>query len=128
MEFDNTEYNPEKPKFYNYRGKHYLDLSLENIDFENFNSINICPYEVKTEGKYPFLNFLFFKNIFNYLSFLKMKISDDNKLDLLLNYVKLYLFQTLTINNYDNFLENIEIDGFYEYNGELFLFVNAFNL
>jgi len=126
MELDNTEYNPVKPNFYNYKGKSHMEMTLENINLEGFNSINICPYEVKNDGKYPFLNFLFFKNIFNVLSFLKMKINNDNiKAESLLNYVNLFLFQSLLIDNYDIFIENIEIDGFYEYNCELFLFINV---
>jgi len=126
MELDNNEYNPVKPNFYNYRGKSYLDMKLEDINLEDFSNINICPYEVKNEGKYPFLNFLLYKNFFNTLSFLKMKISQDNTgIESFLNFVKLYLFESLSIDNYDMFIENIEINGFYEYNNELFLFINV---
>jgi hypothetical protein len=125
MDLDNNEYNYVKPKFYNYRGKLHLNTSLENINVENFNYINICPYEVKNEGKYPFLNFLFFKNIFDYLSFLKINISDINdNFEPLSNFIKLTLFQSLSIDNYERFIENIVIDGFYEYNCDLYLFIN----
>jgi hypothetical protein len=125
MEFDNDEYNPVKQKFYNYKGKEHLEKSLENINLDNFDNINICPYEVKNDGKYPFLNFLFFKNIYNYLSFLKINISNDNNnFESITNLIKLTLFQSLLIDNYDRFIENIEIDGYYEYNCELFLFIN----
>jgi hypothetical protein len=125
MDNDNNEYNPEQPKFYNYRGKLHLNNSFENINIQNFNEINVCPYEVKNEGKYPFLNFLFFKNIFNYLSFLKINISNDNEnFESILNLIKLSLFQNLSLDNFDKYNENIVIDGFYEYNCDLFLFIN----
>lgn len=128
MEFDNTEYHPVEPNFYNYRGKNHLDMSLETINIEDFNIINICPYEVNNEGKFPFLKFLLTKNIFNTLSFLKMKMSQDNsKIKSFLEFVKLFLYESIQIDNYENFIENIEIDGFYEYNCELFLFINLTN-
>ena len=55
-----------------------------------------------------------------------MEINQNNsKVESFLNFIKLYLFQSLTTNNYDMFIENMEIDGFYEYNCELFLFINV---
>ena len=60
---DNDDYNPEEPIYYNYKAKEFLlaELPQDSMCYDN---IYICSYDVNTEGKYPFLRFLFTKTLF----------------------------------------------------------------
>ena len=55
---DKDDYNPEEPIYYNYKAKKFLLAELPQYSM-CYDNIYICSYDVNTEGKYPFLRFLF---------------------------------------------------------------------
>ena len=132
MEFNELNEDPVKSIFYNYKGKDFLCKNLEElIDIENVDHIHICPYEVNKEGRYPFLKFLLHKNeIFNNLQFLKLyfDLNEVNSSEEIINITKRNLFEILCCqDNKVNFNETVEINGFYLYEGDVFLFVDVTN-
>ena len=129
MEFENVEYYPINPNFYNYKPMSELNKFGENIELNNYENINICCYEVNNNGKYPFLKFLLLKNmVLQNLSFPKIPISSYIYIEKLIDYTKIYLYELLLLKDYDEFVNTIEINGFYEDNkGEIFLFLNLTN-
>lgn len=124
MEDDNLTYNPEPPVYYNYKSTEQLNLTCDDINLCNYKYMNICCYDVNMDGKYPFLKFLLLKNVFmNILLFPKITIL-NNSAEELIDITKLFIQDLLLITDYDNFNKDIVVKGFYEYNNELFLFID----
>jgi len=128
---ENEEYNPELPKYYNYKAKisNKLDLTLESIkDLNTYNNIYMCVYDVVNKGKYPFQRFILTNDIiYESLGFPQLKfIKNDSGFDIL-NYSKVILFgvlmqSDLNLTDYEKFDENLEFNGIYENDNNLYLF------
>jgi hypothetical protein len=124
MNLDDLPYNPVIPNYYNYIAKQIVSLN-DDINFNLYKNINICSYEVNNDGTNPFLKFLLVKNLFlQELSFPKISILYNDNLDHLINLTKKYMYEILLLEDYTKFEEEIDIDGFYEYENELFLFID----
>lgn len=112
-------------KYYNYKTKKTLNKDID--DYLNLNVIDrlyICGYEVNTDAKYPFLKFLLTNNIeTNELSLPSIPITNTTS-QVLANFAQIYLYNILLLSDSDDFLEKIVIDGFYEFENKLFLFVD----
>jgi hypothetical protein len=107
------------------------DLLEEDLEvfFSNkerkYEQINICAYEVNNEGIYPFLKFLLSKNIFNEkFTFPFLPLYGDISIEKLINFITIHLFSILTLENFQSFKESIKIKGLYEYNNEIYLFID----
>ena len=121
---DELSYNPEPPKYYNYNIDNLLDKNGDYIKFRLYKNVNICSYEINNDGKYPFLKFLLCKN--NYLqnlSFPKIPLFSSDTIEIM-NYIQKYLHTMLLLEDFERFTNNIVINGYYEYNDELFLFID----
>lgn len=115
-------YNPVEPNYYNYKGKNFLISELPN-EIKNYDTIFACCYSVNNEGKYPFTRFLlnntFYDSTLNLPCVPVFKNFDSEEL---INFSKVCLFGLLSGNDFENFNENISFSGFYEWNGNLYLF------
>ena len=99
---DNDIYNPEPPKFYQFRGKQNMEQTISK-PYQSYNKVNIFAYEVRTNATAPFMQVLLSKSIEkSELLFpvapLLININSDEEL---VDYVKVCLFGIL---NYDDFL------------------------
>jgi hypothetical protein len=113
---------------YFYKGEGVLNKTYED-DLMNFYSVFICPYTINNMSKFPFLQFLLIKNIFE-LEFIEVTIFEKNNPDDFLNFSKTILFNLLNscdnINNLNN-LNDVDFKGYYEYNNNLYLFFDITN-
>jgi hypothetical protein len=69
---------------YFYKGEGVLNKTYED-DLMNFYSVFICPYTINNMSKFPFLQFLLIKNIFE-LEFIEVTIFEKNNPDDFLNF------------------------------------------
>lgn len=125
MSIENVNEHENK---YNYNVIDYLetdiDIFLKN-NIEKYNSINICAYEVNNDGKHPFLKFLLTKNMFvPYFTFPNIEFYSDISSTQLYNLIVVQLFGLLLLEDFENFKNTIKILGFYEFENEVFLFIN----
>jgi hypothetical protein len=121
------DYNPVEPVYYNYKAKEKLILYFdENIS--NFNHVYICPYQVNTTSRIPFLSFLFEKSkLTNNLKFPEAPIFKHFESSELINYSKTFLFGLCNLSNFENFIESIIFNGFYIFENNLYLFFDITN-
>ena len=123
---DNEEYIPLPPKFYNYKGKF-----LFNYDFTqsvtSYKNINICAYNINTNGKYPFQQFILSKSINDTIEFPSVIVYTDFNSVELINYTKVCLFGLLSIDDFEKFNDLVDFNGYYEYNNNLYLFFDITN-
>jgi hypothetical protein len=108
---------------YLYKGEDILNKTYED-DLINYNSVFICPYTVNNMSKFPFLQFLLIKNMFE-LEFIEIPIFEKKDPDDFLNFSKTILFNLLLFSdnrNDTNDTNDIDFKGYYEYNNNLYLF------
>ena len=92
---------------------------------KKYEQINICAYEVNNEGIYPFLKFLLSRDIFNEkFNFPYLPLYLDVSIEPLFNFITIHLFSILLLENFQSFKESIKIKGLYEYNNEIYLFID----
>jgi hypothetical protein len=125
---ENEEYNPEVPKYYNYKPKESGKLNLLfdssiDIDINIFNNIYISAYDINNDGKYPFQRFLLTNDIlddslvFPQINFLK----NTNNIDII-SFSKVILFGFLMLDDFEKFDEKLEFNGYFCHDGDLYLF------
>jgi hypothetical protein len=124
---NNEEFIPYEKNHYNY----VEDILEEDIEvfFSNkerkYEQINICAYEVNNEGIYPFLKFLLSRDIFNEkFNFPYLPLYLDVSIEPLFNFITVHLFSILKLENFQAFKEAIKIKGLYDYNNEIYLFID----
>jgi len=121
---ENEEYNPVEPNYYNYKGNGFLVSDLPS-EVNNYNFIYACCYNVNNEGKYPFLRFLCTNSIINRkLNFPIVPVIKNFENCELINYTKVYLFGLFMLDDLQKFNNNINFNGFYEWNNNLYMFYN----
>jgi hypothetical protein len=126
MDSDEASYTPENPNYYNYTSIQNLSIPNDNDNINMYENVNICCYEINNDGKHPFLKFLLKKhNYFQNLSFHKIPLSNNIIITEWIQYIKLYLCELLLLEDFKKFNKDMEINGFYEYNSELFLFIDV---
>jgi hypothetical protein len=110
-------------KYYNYGVKHLLSKNIEYIQTtDNYTSINLCVYLINTNGPVPFLQYLLVNNGYDLLTLPKLPIYTLFNREDIVPYSKVYLSGILQANNFEDFSNDISLDGFYEYNDDLYLF------
>jgi len=121
MELEELVYEPVQPNFYNYYAKNLL---VNNIDKflinEKFSKIKVLAYQVNNDGVYPFLQFLLVKYLFSEVlttPFITLN-SIVNTEDVLI------MTRQLVVELISICDTNIVFDGFYEYSGEIYVFVD----
>jgi len=120
---ETEEYNPEPPKFYEFRGKQYMKQTISK-PYQSYKKVNIFAYEVRTNTTVPFMQVLLSKSaekselLFPFAPLLININSDDELVD----YVKVCLFGILNYDDFEIFDSKIAFDGFYETTQELYLF------
>lgn len=123
------DYCPPEPLYYNYGIKQFL-LRDESLfaDTDNYSSIFLCAYKVDRTGKYPFLQFLLTDNGLSKLSLPSLLIYKSfNNNNNLVSYSKVFLSGILNVLDFDLFNSNIEFDGFYDFDSNLYLFYDVTN-
>jgi len=125
---ENEEYTPEKPVYYNYGLKNFLVKDVNEFDdLNNYNQILLCVYKVNKDGKFPFLEYLLTNNGYDILSLPRLPIFATFSKENLLSYSNVFLSGILQSENFEDFSNSIEFDGFYEFNSELYLFFDVTN-
>lgn len=131
MDQEEQKYEQVQSNFYNYSAKKNL---INNIDYcletNTFNQIKLVAYEVNNTGVYPFLQFLLLKDDFSpkfSFPFIPLNYNNTNT-DQIINMAKILFIGLNLSDNYETFTKNIVFDGFYENNGEMFLFVDITNV
>jgi hypothetical protein len=111
--------------YYNYPIKNILSKELNYLD--DIKYINLCVYNINTQGKFPFLQYLLEYNGLNSLMMpnLSKYILFDK--DSIVPYSIVYLSGLLQVDAFDNFKSQIIFDGFYEYCDNLYLFFDVTN-
>lgn len=124
-----NEYNNFVEKtYYNYIAKNFLvkDPSLF-IDTNEYRNIMLCLYSINSEGKYPFLQYLLAKNNLDVLSLPTLPIYNSFNKENLVSYSKVFLSGILLVDNFELFNNEIEFNGFYEFDKNLYLFFDMTN-
>ena len=128
MDIDNQdEYVPYEKNQYKYVEdilEQDIEVFLSNKE-RKYEQINICAYEVNNEGIYPFLKFLLSRDIFNEkFNFPYLPLYLDVSIEPLFNFITVHLFSILKLENFQSFKEAIKIKGLYDYNNEIYLFID----
>lgn len=118
-----NEENINTLKYYNYNIKKSLKTDSDDINLGLYQTLHICCYEICNESVEPFLKFLLTPNIRFSLSFPQIIII-DLPMEYLLEEVKMNLVNLLNVNNIQLFEDKLVVNGFYEYNNELYLFLD----
>jgi hypothetical protein len=120
---ENNENNfSESQMYYNYPIKNFLTKEIDN---NNINEILLCVYTINTSGKYPFIQYLLSNNMFNNLSLPVLPRFGSFNKNNLTSYGMVFLSSILQVVDFQEFNNEIEFDGFYEYNQKLYLFFDA---
>ena len=138
MDHSLTEFDWREQNKYHYNALNYLEKDIKILN--SFNRNHICIYKVNNENKYPFLQFLFYKNVLNdsysFLNYMDFDINsneDDNFIEKLKTYICSLMNQKnkyaeLVKNNIDSthYLkpEDIEFNGFLDEYNNNYLFLN----
>jgi len=125
---NNKVYSPQKSKYYNYAIKNFLIKDHELLNNTNeYSQIILCVYKINTNGKYPFIQYLLSNNGFDALCLPELPIYSALNKEKLISYSKVFLSGILQSNNFENFNEKVEYNGFYEYEQNLYLFFDTTN-
>jgi hypothetical protein len=120
---ETEDYNPEPPKFYEFRGKKSMNQTV-NKPLNTFKNVNIFAYEVRTNAKAPFMQVLLTKSTVSHELIFPVAplLVSINSTEELVDYVKVCLFGILNYDDFEVFDSKITFNGFYETNQELYLF------
>jgi len=118
---ENNEYIPKNPNFYNYIAKEKLLTELPNT-LGNYSVINISAYGIENQGKIPFMKFILTKTLDEKLIFPIISIFRELNTQEFVSYTKFCLFGLLLFDDFEFFDKTIEFNGFYEYDGKLYIF------
>lgn len=117
-----------KPTYYNYAIKNFLIKDTELMaDTNHYSKIILCVYKIVTHGKYPFIQYLLSNNGFDILQLPVLPMCIAFNKEILVSYSKVFLSGILKVDNFEKFDENIEFDGFCEYDKNLYLFFDTTN-
>ena len=115
------------PMYYNYAVKQFLVKdNTEFGDINEYSQICLCIYKINKSGKAPFLEFLLVNNGFNLLNLPILPINIFVR-DKLVSYSKVFISGILEVDNFEDLGKNIEFDGFYEFNKNLYMFFDITN-
>lgn len=122
------QYIPEKPMYYNYAIKNFLikDSTLF-FDPNLYDEIILCVYSINTTGKYPFIQYLLSNNGFDKMRLPNLPIFTALSKDRLIDYSKVFLSGILQVENFEEFNNKIEFDGYYEFEQNIYLFFDITN-
>jgi hypothetical protein len=134
---NNDNYEPIEPNYYNYKVLENLyktmDEYLETHNNTIIEKVNYCGYQIVNNGKYPFLQFLLYKNnnLLNkhsdqltFISNNTNKYYNNNYIDtsLLISYSENYLYKFLFFFNKDITETSILYKGFTIIDTEMYMF------
>jgi hypothetical protein len=121
---ENEEYNPVEPNYYKFQGEILLNDNFTN-ELTSYNYVYICPYHINNSGKFPFLRYILNNSIFDkLLSFPELPVYKNFCPEELINYSKMFLYGFLMLNDFEKFNEETNFKGFYEFNNNLYLFID----
>ena len=118
----NENENENERNYYSYRGKHFMTSEPEK-DLLNYSNIHICAYTINNDGKYPFQRFLLVKEPHETeLRLPNIPLLKIMGVDEFLNFAKVVLFGMMMLPDYELYNEQLEFNGFYEFDNNLYLF------
>jgi len=121
---ENEDCNLILKNYYNYNAATNLKLELK-APLYYYDNIYICSYTINNDGKYPFIRYLLTNSITDEnLTFPKVEIFQNFNVEELKNYIKVYLFSLLILFDFEKFNEDIEFNGFFVSNNNLYIFID----
>ena len=121
----NDNYEPVEPNYYDYKALNNLNKNINHL-LKNTEilSIKIFAFEVNNEAINPFLKLFLYKNEYTEtLNFLSLDFNEDFiDTDIIQLQSKIYLYTFLNLNNFNEFLKNIDYKGFHVENKKLYIF------
>ena len=118
-------YIPIEPNHYNYEAMHFLEKNIDYfLDDNKITKVNVLAFTINNESKYPFLNYLLYKNpstqelSIPWFSLTTNAINSEN----VIAQSQLLLFSMLTYKYDDDRQNNIKCKGFYIQNSEVYIF------
>lgn len=121
---EDDEYTPVPKKYYNYKGKEHLNLSL-NLYGNSYKDkvLKICAYTIINK-EIPFLRFLLTNiGINKGLIFPTVPLIKIDR-GQLIEYSKVCLFGLLMLQDFVKFNESVEFNGFFEYDNIIYIFID----
>lgn len=125
---NNEDYYPQQEKYYNYMVTNFLAKEpsiLNNIN--EYSQIILCVYKINKNGKYPFIQYLLSNNGYNILTLPVLQLFSGFNVEKLVSYSKVFLSGILQVDNFKNFNENMEFNGYYEFEQNIYLFFDITN-
>ena len=121
----NDNYEPVEPNYYDYKALNNLNKNINHL-LKNTEilSIKIFAFEVNNEAINPFLKLFLYKNEYTEtLNFLSLDFNEDFiDTDIIQLQSKIYLYTFLNLNNFDEFLKNIDYKGCHVENKKLYIY------
>ena len=131
------EFNWREQSNYVYNALNYLKTDVRNLNIYNYNYL--CIYKINNENKYPFLQFLFHKNIvtdnYSFLSYIDFDFNNEDN-DFIIK-IKKYICSIInkqnintellsSSNSSNNYLtlKNIVFNGFLDQLNNNYLFLS----
>jgi hypothetical protein len=113
MDYTFTDCNELQQNKYNYNALNYLEKDIRNLNL--FNTNHICIYKINNENKYPFLQFLFYKNVLNdsysFLNYIDFDLDFNENFDEQFNFIeKLKKYICSLMNQKNKYVELIKND------------------
>jgi hypothetical protein len=110
-------------EYYNYGVKHNLSKDIETIKTpDQYINIILCVYQINSNGKLPFLQYLLVNNGYQSLTLPKLPVYTSFNKGSLVPYSQVYLSGILQSKEFEQFSNDISFDGFYEYNDDIYMF------
>jgi len=124
---NNEDYIPQE-MYYNYMiTKFLIKDSNELNNINQYSQINLCVYKINTNGKYPFIQYLLSNNGNDILSLPILPLYSAFNKNKLVSYSKVFLSGILQVDNFKKFDENIDFNGYYEFEKNIYLFFDITN-
>jgi hypothetical protein len=131
MDLEELVYEPVKPNFYNYYAKNSLNTNIDELlETSKIDKIYIVAYEINNNGVYPFLQFLLLKSIELTLPYIPLSNPLTNSrvtnTEELLKLATYFLLNEIKFSSEKSIIDTeMFFDGFYDYNNEVYLFVDV---
>jgi hypothetical protein len=115
-------------KFYYYKANTLLKKNIDNyLNQHDVHDIKISLYKINNKCKYPFIEYLFMKNLDkNKLHFIELFINNIIDSEKIVDLSKIFTFgilnKFLNIKNHDDYNEKTIFSGFYIWEKQIYLF------
>ena len=123
-------YTPIEKNHYNYEAMNFLEKDIDYfLNDVKITKVHILAFKINNESKYPFLNYLLYKNPSTQtlsIPWVSLPATSLNS-EIIVTQSRGLLFSMLNYKNDDDNLHNTECKGFYIKNNEVYIFYDLSN-